>query len=265
MAIQKEGVAHYPSFERIIDIWLSFVTPGAVHSALAIARRFGTSRSSTYRYLQILRERGLIEEVDGTGNYRLGSAFVNLVRSCEDPGTSASIAEPFVHELAAASGETVLFTTRIGDRVICAVALESRQAVRVSLDPVRNVPLHLGSSAKVHLAYMSEAERARLLPRQGPARAGSRPVDLQALERALQEIRDRGYAISDGEIEAGVRSISAPAFFPSGALIGALTVAAPAFRLPDKILKQAVLQVVAAARHISEAASSSQARRISAA
>lgn len=265
MVVQTEGMAHYPSFERIIDIWLSFVTPGAVHSAHAIAQRFGTSRSSTYRYLQILRERGLIEDVDGAGNYRLGSAFINLVRSCEDPGTSASIAEPFVHELAVASRETVLFTTRIGDRVICAVAMESRQAVRVSLDPVRNVPLYLGSSAKVHLAYMDDAERRRMMPRAKLSGADGTPVDVQTLERTLQEIRQKGYAISDGEIEAGVRSISAPAFFPSGALIGALTVAAPAYRLPDRIVKQAILQVMATARHITEAAASSQARRMAAA
>ncbi|WP_176400677.1 IclR family transcriptional regulator [Pigmentiphaga sp. NML030171] len=265
MAIQAEGVEHYPSFERIVDIWLSFVTPGAVHSAQAIAREFGTSRSSTYRYLQILRERGLIEDVDGAGNYRLGSAFVNLVRSCEDPSTSASIAEPFVHELALASGETVLFTTRIGDRVICTVALESRQAVRVSVDPVRNVPLHLGSSAKVHLAYLEEQERTRVLPRLRAAKPGGKPFDPQALERSLAAIREQGYAISDGEIEAGVRSVSAPAFFPSGSLIGAITLAAPAFRLQDKVLKQAVLRVVAAARHISDAASATQSRRASAA
>jgi DNA-binding IclR family transcriptional regulator len=263
MTDRGELNARYPSFERIVDMWLAFVKPDVVLTASAIAQTFGTSRSSTYRYLQILRERGLIEDIDGNGNYRLASGFVNLVRTCEDPASSAAIAEVYINQLAAATGETALFTTRMGDRVFCSLSVESRQAVRVSAEPVSNTPLFAGSSAKVHLAYMTDAERARMLPRhRQPLHAATEP---KTLEQLLQRIRDQGYAISDGEIEAGVRSVSAPAFFPSGALLGAVTIAAPAYRLQDAALKQAVLHVVAAARHITEVAAGSPLHRASAA
>lgn len=224
----------YPSFERIVDMFLLFVQPGVTQSASSVAKAFGISRSSAYRYLTVLRSRGLIEEVGTTGDYRLCSTFVYLVGSCEEPTNLAAVAQPIVNELAMHLGETALFTVRIGDRAICVTHRESPQAVRVSVEPVLNTPLHLGSSAKVHLAHLGDREQQRVIDTL--LRQPSTPETQKAISELpslLREIRRRGWASSNGEIENGVHSTSVPVLSKAGALIGVLTVAAPIFRAPN--------------------------------
>ena len=45
----------YSSPERVLDMLIAFGEPDRPHSVHSLARAFGTSRSSTYRYLQMLR------------------------------------------------------------------------------------------------------------------------------------------------------------------------------------------------------------------
>ncbi len=192
------------------------------------------SRSSTYRYLTALRSRGLIEEVGANGDYRLCSTFIYLVGSCEESTNLAAVAQPIVNDLAMSLGETALFTVRVGDRAICVTHRESPQAVRVSVEPVLNTPLHLGSSAKVHLAHLGDRDQQRvidaLLREPSTPETQKRIAELPAL---LKEIRKRGWASSNGEIESGVHSTSLPVLSETGTLIGVLTVAAPIFRAPN--------------------------------
>ncbi len=53
------------------------------------------------------------------------------------------------------------------------------------------------------------------------------------LEWELQDIRERGYATSNGELESGVFSTSVPVFCHDGTLLAAVTVAAVGDRAQD--------------------------------
>jgi DNA-binding IclR family transcriptional regulator len=114
-------------------------------------------------------------------------------------------------------------------------------------------PLHAGASGKVLLAYLPDEERKRILSQIPLERFTPRTVtDPEELERDLERIRKRGYAVSKGEREAGAYSIVAPVWNASGRVVASLTISGPIFRLSDKRLKANIRGVLAAAREVSE-------------
>lgn len=263
----------YSSPERVIDMLLAFAEPDTQHSVQSIAKAFGTSRSSTYRYLQILRRRALIEEDGAPGHYRLGRRIAAIARAARAGVDVVAVAEPVMRALAAETGETTMLTRCLADRIVCAACVESPQAVRISFEPARDLPLHGGSPARVHLAYLEATEISRHLSRPLEQLTSRTLVDRAAVRRDLASIRRRGYAISEGEVDADVRSISAPVFSrrdesPARAAAGAantrgsavpgpvvagLTLAGPRFRLTRAALRDLIPAVVDAARQIGEA------------
>lgn len=242
----------YSSNERIVDLLLSFAdAPAARQSMAALARRFRLSRSSTYRYLQILRIRGLIAETEVPGEYELGPALALLGELSKRRADIGTLAAPILDELQATTRESVLLTQRHGDHVVVVATRECRQMVRIALEPARRLPLYQGSPAKVHLAYLGPPDITRAF--QAARDAGSAAAkDPDALTSALAQIRRRGYAESEGEIESGVSSVSLPVFGPAGEMLAGLTVAGPSFRLRKADRRRMLEALKAAAQRLGE-------------
>ncbi len=65
---------------------------------------------------------------------------------------------------------------------------------------------------------------------------GNTIVDKAVLRDGLQAIRDKGYGHTVEELEGGLNAIGAPIRSADGAVVGAVSVSGPAFRLsPDSI------------------------------
>lgn len=65
---------------------------------------------------------------------------------------------------------------------------------------------------------------------------GNAPVsDLKSLHEELARIRERGYALSDEELEIGVVAASAPVIDFTGRVVAAVNVSAPKIRIDDRL------------------------------
>ncbi len=115
------------------------------------------------------------------------------------------------------------------------------------------VPLHATGSGKALLASLPHQRREALLDRAGlRAHTGKTLVDRAALARALDEARERGYALDDEEYDDGVRCV-AVAVGPIGAPIGAISISGPASRLTKQRLVEFVPQMRRAASDLADA------------
>lgn len=235
MPEQRKQTPQPTSAEKVVDILVRFATTDGTLSVREIAHAFGLSRSSAYRYLQVLRERRLIEETPAAGTFRLGPGLLRFHHRLDRGRDLAAVAKPFLARLAAQSRETVLLTRCRNGRVAVLDWVDSPQVVRVAVDAARDRSLLTGSFARLHLAYMPEAERAavlEVLPRAG-ADAGA--VDRERLIAELDEIRLSGLARSEGEIEQGMCSVAVPVGMDGAMPIAALAVAGPSFRLRKEL------------------------------
>jgi DNA-binding IclR family transcriptional regulator len=74
---------------------------------------------------------------------------------------------------------------------------------------------------------------------------GSSDADLKALEEDLAQVRKRGYATSESEVDTGVWGVSVPLLNRANRLLGGLSLMAPASRAQGK--QQALIQAAIAA------------------
>ena len=199
-----------------------------------------------HRLLASLEGKGFIVRNPATEKYGLGfrvwELSANLARS-DDPGT---ILLPEMERLRDTLGETVSLYVRDGlerDRI---QAVQSNQAVRRVAPVGARLPLYVGASSKVLVAFAQREVEEQLHA------AEDWPVWLAKTAYAdqLVEVRKLGYAISIEEREPGAAAVSAPIFDRSHKLVAALSVSGPSNRLTgEKMREQAPLIMEYAGRN----------------
>ena len=235
--------------DRTIQLLLLYDERCTVLSAVEVAGKLGMSRSTTYRYLQSLRDAGLLEE-DAAG-YRLGPRIFQLARIARSGLGLSKVAAPVMRRMVDEVGETVLLTRRSGRHVICLEREESSRNLRLSYERGQILPVHAGASAIVLLAWLDDAELDRTLGSEPLERfTDSTITDPQALRARLGEIRRRGYIVTYGERDPGVVGVAAPIFGRPGQVIAGLTVVMPQHRLDASQLDATVELVRTSAQEI---------------
>ena len=217
----------------------------------AVATAIGVHKSTASRLLVALQARDLVEAGSERGRYRLGSGILRLAAGVRHQLDAATQGAPICAALAAELGETVNLAIRQGDVVVNVHQSEGGGAVSVDSWVGRPTPLHATSSGKVLLAHAPEELRERLL--RGPlARFTDATVtDPTTLAAQLEQARQQGYAVTVGELEVGLNAVAAAVHGSDGSVVAALSVSAPAFRLPAEALAGAGATALAAARRVS--------------
>jgi DNA-binding IclR family transcriptional regulator len=105
-----------------------------------------------------------------------------------------------------------------------------------------SLPLTAGSAAKVFLAHTPEPERM--------VRRAEEP---KRFAHEVELARNRGWASSSGEREAGVGSVSAPIVGAFGLLVAVVSVSGPASRMGRISARRYVPAVLEAATEIERA------------
>ena len=181
-----------------------------------LCERTGLPRATAHRLAAGLEAHRLLAR-DGAGRWRLGPALRELSARVSDPLLAASAG--VLPELRRITGESVQVYRREGSIRVCVAALEPPAGLRDTVPVGARLPMTAGSAAKVLLAYSDPATRQAVL------------AEAVFTERALAEVRRRGWAQSVAEREAGVASVSAPVRDGGGAVIAAVSVSGPIDRL----------------------------------
>jgi DNA-binding IclR family transcriptional regulator len=154
--------------------------------------------------------------------------------------------------------ETVTLNIRMGLHRVCIEELRSPQRLLYTAGVGSKLPLHVGASGKVILAFAVPKERAKLLDALTFAQLTSETItDRERLEEELDRVRERGWAVSLGERLPGATGISVPVRDPSG-LVMSLSLLGPRERLGEERLEAVRPEMEAAAAEIQRIAGSGQ-------
>ena len=175
----------------------------------------------------------LIEE-RSKGTFVLSPRVLQLSRSAEASLDYRTAAQPVLDRMREETGETALYLRRVNDAAVCLAIAESDHQISISFQPGNLMPLHLGAAAKVLLSELSDGKREQYLDLLRPPMSKATRAKLEA---DLDAIHASGYAESNAEVDAGVWAAAA-AVRSYGALVGAVTVVAPAYRLSDEHRRQ---------------------------
>lgn len=220
------------SLERALSILFALEHFPDGLTASKLAQKTGTSLSTLYRYVTVLSRYGILHYDGRLACYQLGNRLVSLANKIPAEKELVKTAFPHMQYLSREIGETVIITQVTGYEAICLERVESDTVVRLSFEKGAVLPLHAGASARVLMAYLSDKEVETIIKHVGLPRYTENTItDPLRLQEVLRQVRERGYAISDEEMDRGVRAISVPLFDSEGRAIAGLSVPGPLFRL----------------------------------
>ncbi len=246
MSGEKEGRAYSAvrSVERALDILLCFAEKNE-WSLTEISRKVALNKSTVFRLLYTLENKGFLQRDPETEKYRLGLRMWELSVHVKLSDDMATLFLPEMTLLRDRLGETVSLYVRDHLERVRIQAVESTQAIRRVAPVGARMPLALGASSKILVAYASPDVQQQVLndPEWPPQ------VDRNDFRCQLEQILRQGYATSIEEREPGTSAVSAPIINRSGNLIAALAVSGPSSRLsPEKMVEIAPVVIETAAR-----------------
>ena len=216
-----------------------------------LARRLGLHKSTASRLLATLQRRGLVEQDDETGKYRLGIVVIRLAERAEKTLDLRGIAMPELERLARLTRETTGLGVLDGEQLLTVAQADGPNLIAVGDWTGRSVPLHCVASGKVLMAALAEREVLRIVRRGLNAHTERTITELEPLLEELARIRRRGYATAIGEYETGLNAVAAPVHDARGSVIAAVDVWGPAFRVTPRRIPELAVQVREAAAAIS--------------
>lgn len=239
--------------DRALTVLQLFADDRLVLSATEVADHLGVARSTAYRYLQTLVQAEFLLE-DGRGGFRLGMRVLELARLARRSHDLTDLAVPAMRALTDRFHQTVLLTRKVGRTIICLEREESRQQwLRLSYERGTVLGLNAGASAQVLLAWLPEAEVRSLLADAPLQRfTGATITDPEEFVRRLATIRERGCAVTYGEVDVDAVGIAAPVFRSPGQVVAAISVVLIQSRVTPEDLETIVGAVTETAGRLSE-------------
>src|ERR1700689_5903380 len=137
-----------------------------------------------------------------------------------------AVAQPFLERLGKATGETINLGVASNGMVTQIAQVESTYMIGGTNWVGMSVPLHCSALGKVLLAYGA----GQLPPGRLEHRTTRTVTNSAALQADLAEVRRRGYAVTDEELEPGLIAVAAPVYSAGAAVVAALSVSGPASR-----------------------------------
>jgi len=216
-----------------------------------IAAELGVHKSTAFRLVVVLENRGLVEQTVDRGKYRLGFGIVRLGGATAAQLDLTRESNPVCERLAAELGETV--NIAIFDRGYAINVSQVRGSAAVASHNWvgQRTPLHATSSGKVLLAFQPALVQDEVLSQPLERYTPNTIAAADQLRQALAEARERGWACTTEELEIGLNAVAAPIRGGDGSVVAAVSASGPSYRLTTDAIGQVAKQVAAAAAEIS--------------
>ena len=209
-------------------------------------------RSTAHRILMALEYNDLIQQNPENGKYRLGIKLFRLGHQAVSHLNLREICRPFLTRIMNETQETVHLAVLDEDQVLYLDKVEGPHALRMPSRVGRRIPTYCTSLGKAMLSCLDDHEVKNIFRNQV-----LRPYTVNTVKTLgqlltdLRMIRKRGYSVDNEEIEIGLRCVGAPIKNYTGAMVGAISVAAPSARLSSQKIHTIGKLVMAAAEEIS--------------
>ena len=197
-----------------------------------LADQFDLAQSTLHTHLTTLYENGFI--VKEGSKYYPGLKLLGLGEIAKNRKYEYQIARREARDLAEKLNEEVTFSVEEHGRAIIMFA-ENSDPSRESFQTGRRFYMHASAGGKAILSRFDDERISDIIKRWGlPNVTEHTTTDEEELFEDIEQIRERGYSISDQEAIEGLMAIGAPVMYPDGQVFGSLDVSGPAYRIVEK-------------------------------
>jgi IclR family pca regulon transcriptional regulator len=243
-----------PSFMTSLARGLAVIKAFSDHRrAMTIAQlslKTGIPRAAVRRCLYTLKQLGYADSEANNFFLKPGILTLGYAYLSSTPLTVA--AQPYLNELSQRLKESSVLAVLEQNEVMYVARSHGSRVLSVALNTGSRLPAYCTALGRVLLAGLSASQLDRYF-----AAVELRPqtdrtvVSEQKLRDILFEVRQRGFAVAEEELEAGLRSIAVPVRGASGATVAALGIGAQVGRISrDSIEDQFLPALLNAANEI---------------
>ena len=195
-----------------------------------VAARTGMNRAKARRFLLTLHALGYVRKQQRY--FELSPKVLQLGYSFLSANNYRSVIQQYLEDITAQCGESSSLGILDGDEVIyVARSAAPHRLMSISLSVGTRLPAAHTSMGRVLLAQLSEPALDAYLSRIVLERHTEKTItDKEYLKKCINKVRQQGYAISDQELDPGLRSLAVPAFDMNGKLLGAINISTNAAR-----------------------------------
>ena len=165
--------------------------------------------------------------------YLPGRNLVDITGIIKKNRKLISIAREEMVQLLELSNEAVYLHLLVDKQLVTVDKYESTNYVKLSCETGLPFPLYATAPGKVILAYIDESDLDNYLDEELTAYTENTIIDKEKLKFDLKKVKENNCAISHGELEVGVLSISTPVF-EEGEIKGAISIAGPEYRVYER-------------------------------
>lgn len=226
------------SIQRAAAILRSFTETEPELGVVELGKRLDLHKSTVSRILSTLEDEGFVSQNPETGKYRLGVGLVSLAGVALGRLNVRGVAQPHLNGLVEFSQETVNVVLQDGRECVNVERVASPKQIRYVGWIGRRMPLHCTAAGKVILAFMSLPERDKLLKGPIPRYTSQTVTDKFKMDRDLDTVCQRGYAIVHEEFEDEFSAIAAPVFNHARKVAGVISISGPTFRMGPGLIEK---------------------------
>ncbi|WP_020109568.1 IclR family transcriptional regulator C-terminal domain-containing protein [Nocardia sp. 348MFTsu5.1] len=210
------------SIERGFAVLLAFDADRPNPTLAELATATDLSRPVVRRILLTLQRLGYV--TGSGGKWSLTPRVLSIGQHYTASHSLADTAMPHLLRIAETTHESASLGVLDGPDVVYAARVPVRRIMSINVSVGTRIPAYATSMGRVLLAWASPTAVQSLIEQTdfGHRLTESTVASGADLERELETVRTRGYALTEQELEVGLISLAAPVRDAAGTVVGAL-------------------------------------------
>ena len=214
---------------RALAVFDAFDSGHLSLSLQEIAERIKMPKTTAFRLVATLERTGFLVRMDNQ-RYSLSLKLARLGGLVRSSLSILDIARPVMLQVNEQAGETVALNALVGHERMVLDAADTPSPLMSMLRPGERMPLLLGASGRIMMAYMKPDVLEEVLKHN--VRAPD--FDRAAFDRELARFRRQGYGITRGQRVPGLTAIAVPIFDIRDEVRYSLALTGPSVRIDPR-------------------------------
>lgn len=232
-SMAKEQVS---SILRALQILECFMDNETEWTLKALVDQLGLPTTTVFRQVSTLTDRRYLEQDPVRKSYRVGPRLMLLASSILGQSDLRQVARPELERLSDTVQETINLSVLLEHDIFYLDKVETHRSIVCNTRVGSRAPAYATSCGKIMLADLSEArvdEYCRWMADNACPLTENTITDPERLREELVRARLDGYAMDNGEIEAGLICVAAPVCDMNRRVVAAVSVSGPDYRMQE--------------------------------
>ena len=173
-----------------------------------ISEKVQLHKSTVHRLLNTLIYKGYIKQDKNTNKYGLTLKLFELGNKKVESMDLVSVVEPYLKELMEKTNEVIHLAVRDGSDIVYVSKMEPQKSMKMYTRIGMRKPIYCTAMGKAMMAYMTEEEVEKIWHESNVQKLTKNTiVDIKKIKENLKDIRKKGYAMDNQEVEEGIRCV----------------------------------------------------------